>query len=258
MMKPKHNSVLAPLYVLDFDGVICDSAIETAITGWKAAQKIWQDMPNENPSEVIINNFRGVRPFLETGYEAILIMRLLQQGSAIDELNTSYPQTMQSLLQQEKLNINQLKQLFGNTRDQWIKQNPQQWLSMNPLFSGVRQRLESLINHTWYIVTTKQERFVTQIFENYGIEINQQHIYGMDTKKSKQDVLIELKKKHPDQDIIFIEDRLPTLLSISENNKLKSIKLQLVDWGYNTEKDKQLAEQYSIELLTVRNFLSSP
>ena len=32
-----NNSII---YALDFDGVICDSAVETAITGWKAAGSI--------------------------------------------------------------------------------------------------------------------------------------------------------------------------------------------------------------------------
>jgi phosphoglycolate phosphatase-like HAD superfamily hydrolase len=254
-MRLKNNSVPSPVYALDFDGVICDSAIETAITGWKVAQKIWTDMPNENPPETIINDFRRARPFLETGYEAILIIRLLQQGLPVDELNKNYTKAMQSLLEQEKLDTDQLKQLFGSTRDQWITQNPQQWLSMNPLFWGVRQRLERLINHNWYIVTTKQERFVTQILKNYHIEINKQSIYGMDAKKSKQDVLIELKKKHSDQDIIFIEDRLPTLIDISHNNELNNITLQLVDWGYNTKKDKQHAAQYPIEVISIERFI---
>ena len=39
------------IYALDFDGVICDSAIETAVTGWKVAQKIWQDMPSSLPEK---------------------------------------------------------------------------------------------------------------------------------------------------------------------------------------------------------------
>ena len=41
-----NNSII---YALDFDGVICDSAVETAITGWKAASSIWKDMPEAAP-----------------------------------------------------------------------------------------------------------------------------------------------------------------------------------------------------------------
>jgi len=36
-------------YALDFDGVICDSAVETGITGWKSACTLWQGMPETIP-----------------------------------------------------------------------------------------------------------------------------------------------------------------------------------------------------------------
>ena len=244
-----------PIYALDFDGVICDSAIETGMTGWKAAQKIWLDMPKANPPEAIINDFRQVRPFLETGYEAILIIRLLQQGLTVAELSQDYPQQINTLINKEQLNTQKLKQLFGTTRDQWINQSPQEWLNMNPLFTGITQRLETLTNSTWYIITTKQKRFVEQILNNYKINIAKQHIYGMEAKKSKQETLLELSMRHPNQEIIFIEDRLPTLIHISKNKPLKNIKLQLVDWGYNTYNDRKKAQQYCIEIITRKQFI---
>ena len=59
MTKPK-------LYAFDFDGVICDSAIETGITGWRVASKMWPDMPSDIPSNML-DDFRQVRPLIETG-----------------------------------------------------------------------------------------------------------------------------------------------------------------------------------------------
>ncbi|WP_411727104.1 hypothetical protein [Methyloglobulus sp.] len=73
------------IYALDFDGVICDSAVETAITGWKAASGILGDIPKAVPQEMI-GRFRLVRPIIETGYEAILAMRLLQLEEAVEAI----------------------------------------------------------------------------------------------------------------------------------------------------------------------------
>ncbi len=243
------------IYALDFDGVICDSAIETSITGWKATQKIWQDMPDSTAPELLINNFRRVRPFLETGYEAILIIRLLYLGISVNTLCENYHSQIQTLIQSENLDILQLKQIFGATRDSWIKQAPQQWLEMNPLFSGVKSRLKTLTDNTWYIITTKQKRFVENILQEQQINIDYQAIFGMESKMSKQETLLKLLKKHPKQKIIFIEDRLPTLLNIKNNQQLQKIKLQLVDWGYNTDADKEKALQNQIELITVDQFI---
>ncbi|MCK5917460.1 MAG: HAD family hydrolase [Cocleimonas sp.] len=245
-----------PIYALDFDGVICDSAIETGITGWKAAQKIWLDMPNANPTKAIIDDFRQIRPFLETGYEAILIVRLLQQGVRVTELSQNFSHQISALIHKEQLNIKQLKQLFGTTRDHWINQYPQEWLEMNPLFVGITQRLETLANSTWYIITTKQKRFVKQILNHYKINIDDQFIYGMEAQQNKQETLLELSARHPNQDIIFIEDRLPTLIHISKNELLNNITLQLVDWGYNTLEDRMNAQQYPIKIITINQFIA--
>ncbi len=247
------------IYALDFDGVICDSAIETAITGWKAAQNIWQDMPTSLPSNHLINDFRRVRPLLETGYEAIIIIRLLYLKVRPESLLQNYPQQIQTCIESNKLKVPQLKQLFGDIRDHWISQAPQQWLEMNPLFGGIKEQLAILANSTWYIITTKQKRFVKQILQANKINIADHCIYAMEAKMSKQETLIQLSKQHPKQNIIFIEDRLPTLINIQNNQQLKKIKikLKLANWGYNTENDRKKAQQHHIEIISQNQLISS-
>ncbi len=244
------------IYALDFDGVICDSAIETAITGWRAAQKIWQDIPASFPSNSLMNDFRRIRPLLETGYEAIIIIRLLYLQVRFESLLQDYPQQIQACIVSENLEISQLKQLFGDTRDDWILQYPQQWLEMNPLFDGIKQQLATLAGSTWYIITTKQKRFVKQILQAHKVTIDDSCIYAMEAKMSKQETLIKLSKRHPEQKIIFIEDRLPTLIEIKNKKQLKTIKLQLADWGYNTENDKKKAQQHCIEIISRSELIS--
>ncbi|HIO92326.1 MAG TPA: HAD family hydrolase [Leucothrix mucor] len=245
------------IYVLDFDGVICDSAIETGATGWKAAQTLWQDIPRSSPSSQLLDDFRQVRPFLETGYEAILIMCLLQQGYTVDFLCDHYAETLQDLIDSNNLKVATLKKLFGETRDRWIEDNLQEWLDMNPLFAGISDALQRLENNIWYIITTKQERFVQQILNANDISIKAERIYGMESQMSKAHTLLQLIKQHPYQSLIFIEDRLPTLLNINENKSLKNIKLQLVSWGYNTERDKQETQKHPIELIQIGQFITS-
>ena len=50
------------LYALDFDGVICHSAIETAGTAWIAAQTLWPDMQDEGITDSCIQEFVKIRP----------------------------------------------------------------------------------------------------------------------------------------------------------------------------------------------------
>lgn len=74
------------ILALDFDGVICASAMETAMSSVIAAEKHWKD-DKENPMIRVSNNMElfeditnamiKLRPIIETGYENMLLVRLL-------------------------------------------------------------------------------------------------------------------------------------------------------------------------------------
>ena len=244
------------IYALDFDGVICDSAIETSITGWKVAQRYWPEMQQTSIDDEFITAFKQVRPYLETGYEAILIMRLLYTGITTTVLCSDYEQHIATLIIEDKLDTNSLKKAFGSMRDQWIEHNEQQWLDKNPLFSGIAEKLRGLAPTQWYIITTKQERFVQRILKGYQIELAAERIYGMDRQMSKQHVLKALCMKHTSEKMVFVEDRLPTLQGLLDNPMLKKLSLQLVDWGYNTQQDREAITGTTIQLLTLDEFLT--
>lgn len=230
------------LYALDFDGVICDSAVETGMTGWKVASTIWTDMPTEMPAEMI-DLFRLVRPVMETGYEAALIMRNLFEGVSAIELLGNFSQKINNIIERDSLSVKVLKQQFGETRDRWIEQDLDNWIAMNPLFDGVADKIAELNSQPCYIITTKQERFVKQIFDANGIAFPVERIYGLDRNLSKQQILADLLNDNPNHTILFVEDRLPTLSNVLNDHRLNKVALFFADWGYNTAADKRAAKK---------------
>jgi phosphoglycolate phosphatase-like HAD superfamily hydrolase len=248
------NSIL---YALDFDGVICDSAVETAITGWKAATCVWDDMPKAVP-QVMIDRFRLVRPIIETGFEAILAMRLLYLEESVEGIYGAYADKIQALLKEARVSVDELKTLFGETRDSWIANDLADWINMNPLFANVAEKLNGLDQFCpWYVVTTKQERFVKQILKANDIALPDGHIFGLDRNMSKIDVLKGLLQTHPNETLCFVEDRLPTLMNVLNNDELTGVKLFFALWGYNTAEDKAMAaKQQAINLLQLKDFLA--
>ena len=76
------------LFALDFDGVVCDSVGESAVSAWRAAAAEW---PGEFSSasgadrERVLQGLRAVRPVVETGYENLLLARLLLERAAEPE-----------------------------------------------------------------------------------------------------------------------------------------------------------------------------
>lgn len=246
------------IYALDFDGVICDSAVETGMTGWKAGSKIWDDMAGSAPVG-LIDKFRQVRPVIETGYEAILAMRLLHQGETVDDIYGNFADKAASLMASAGVSVDDLKQLFGETRDHWIATDLADWIAMNPLYPGVAERLSVLSRNAhqqpWYIVTTKQERFVKQILAANVIDIEESAIFGLDRNMNKVSVLSALQNDHPDQTVYFIEDRLPTLLNVAKTPHLDQVKLVFALWGYNTDEDKRTALAHRFTAQKLDNFL---
>lgn len=244
------------LYALDFDGVICNSAVETALTGWLAAQSLWADLEGLPLNNKQIQQFTTIRPCLEFGYEAILIVRLLHDNVSLNINCQNYSETIHSLITGNSFNIEVLKALFGETRDSQIQQNEKDWLASNPLFTNIKEKLQMLKQKDWVIVTTKQERFVHAILAANDINLDKNLIFGLDRKLSKQTVLQNLLDENPNRTITFIEDRLPTLTAVQDNPQLDSINLQLVDWGYNTESERKIAKEKEIEVISTKDFLT--
>jgi len=242
------------LYALDFDGVICDSALETSITAWRAAREyLWPKMPEHIPAE-LIEQFKFVRPALETGYEAILIVRLLFEGLAPKTLLNEFTRRIEGLIRRDQLDTDRLKKRFGTTRDKWIENDLVDWLNMNPLFPGIQTKLAAINSEHCFIITTKQERFVQQILSANQISIPKEQIFGLDRQLSKQQVLRQLQDEHPDHPIVFLEDRLPTLIKVKNDQDLKGIKLLLANWGYNTAQDKQQATDLNLNRIDLTDF----
>lgn len=242
------------IYALDFDGVLCDSALETGMAGWKAASVLWDDMRAIQP-EPFVEQFRLVRPLLETGYEAIAIMRLLYEGESVDTLLAQFAEKKQALIDREALDINQLKILFGQTRDSWIQDSLEEWLSLNPLFPGIAEKLQRLTaDYDWYILTTKQERFVIEIFKANRIALPEDRVFGLDRNIDKNAVLSSLLEQSPNLPVCFIEDRLPALVKVMQDERLPGIHLQLVNWGYNLPQDRSDAQRLGIDVITLESF----
>jgi len=90
---------------------------------------------------------------------------------------------------------------------------------------------------------------VKYILESNHIQINDENIYGLDRELSNVEVLHLIKKRHPHNHIVFIEDRLQTLIEVLDNGGVDDVSLKLVSWGYNTPLDRERVNGLGIELI---------
>ncbi|MBR4672891.1 MAG: ribonuclease III [Victivallales bacterium] len=255
---PGKAAVTNTVVALDFDGVICDSASETAVSAWKAARTIWPSLFHRRlPTQKNIDAFRAVRPYLETGYQAILMTKMLQEKLPISEFELHLNEHFQRIMTEHSLTQQQLIELFGATRDNWIAEDQQNWLDWHTLYPGVAEALKANLSKggTHFIIaTTKQERFVSAILKNAGIDFPEDDIFGLERKRKKPVLLAEQLRLKP-MALYFIEDRLKTLFSVESDPELESVKLIYAPWGYGTANDAIIAQDDPhIKTMTLQEF----
>ncbi|KAI3741316.1 hypothetical protein L1987_58988 [Smallanthus sonchifolius] len=225
---------MGDLYALDFDGVLCDNCGETAISAVKAAKLRWPELfttVDSSTEDWIVDQMQTVWPVVETGYETLLLVRLL--------LEIKIP-----LLQRSSV-----------TKGLTVEGILETW-SANRFYPGFPDALR-FASSQLYIVTTKQGRFADALLrELAGVTIPPERIYALGSGP-KVEVLKMLQKQpeHQGLTLHFVEDRLATLKNVIKEPELTGWNLYLVDWGYNTQKEREEAATYSrIHLLQLSDF----
>ena len=253
---PKFPPTQKRLLALDFDGVVCDSAAETAISGWKAATRIWPDkFDTPLPPDSVVQSFRRIRPYLETGYQSILMLRMLIDGETEASFQYSLAEKFAVMMEDFKLAKDELVRQFGSIRDEWIQQNLDDWLAPQNSYPGTIEALKAALRkHRVLILTTKQERFVNAWLKHFNVDFPSENIIGLDRKTPKEETLAELVRANK-KNIHFVEDRLKTLQRVAAIPSLKRVNLHYADWGYGTPAELHEAKSLSrINIITLSDF----
>jgi phosphoglycolate phosphatase-like HAD superfamily hydrolase len=240
------------ILALDFDGVICDSAREAAVAGWKAAARLWPDRFVGDVPAKIVENFRHVRPVMEIGFESILLVRLLQDGYSVSEILKNSTALYSSLMRDEHITQDELTPVYGQTRDTWMADDLPGWLDMHDFYEGMVEALNQS-QVPVYIITTKEKRFARSLCNHAALRIPEENIFGLESGK-KQYVLEALSRRHHKACFHFLEDRLPTLTRMIHGFDF-NIRLYFARWGYHTLDQREQVEKIAeIKVLTQDQF----
>jgi phosphoglycolate phosphatase-like HAD superfamily hydrolase len=244
---------------LDFDGVICDTVQELLKSTWQVYRQVWGASDDGPPPEVAAAYVR-LRPALEIGWESPVLLRAIIEGVPEAELLQEF-QTVwsQRILEAHRLNREDLTARFDAARDMWIRADLRGWLASNHFYPGVAERLRAIAQSDVrvFVLTTKEGRFAHLLLEQNGVKLPTAHVWGKERARSKADLLRILRKEQGVDygDIWFVEDRLKTLQSVAQQADLKTVRLFLATWGYNTPAERKEARADGrIILLTLGQF----
>lgn len=244
-MPEKQPSILA----LDFDGVVCNGLVEYFQTAWQAYCRLWN--PSDlTPPEGLASSFYRLRPVIETGWEMPILIHALLIGIPETEILADWGSIAPKQTQDAGLSSTEIAATVDHIRDEWIARDSDHWLAQHRFYPGVIDRLREILTEPVYlvIITTKEGRFVRQLLQQQQVDLLESQIFGKEVRQPKAQTLRDLTQQFSQQtnqsvEIWFVEDRLKTLQSIQAQPDLKSIRLFLADWGYNTPMERQIADQ---------------
>lgn len=235
---------MKPIVALDFDGVLCDSVRETALSAWKAGARFWPEWENADPEEEWVRRFIRLRPSLETGHQAIFMLRSIIDGLADEDIAENLEAHCRAWREALGLERRDLVDIFGAARDQWIAHDLDSWLACHRFYPGTLPALRRcLADGEVFILTTKQERFVQALLEPQGIPLPPERIYGLDRGLKKTTILDRLGQEFPDSTLHFVEDRAATLQAALADETLEAVRLYYAAWGYGTPADLAWAKK---------------
>ncbi|MFK8185338.1 MAG: HAD family hydrolase [Phormidesmis sp.] len=232
------------LIAFDFDGVICDGLIEYFQTAWTAYCELFHP-DSETPPDGLAEKFYPLRPVVETGWEMPVLVRALVKGASAKQVIEQWPDMALPYLEEAKLTKAQSVQALDGVRDRWIEQDLQSWLDLHRFYDGMLEKLDVLLKGDLpiYIVSTKEGRFIKALLAKSGVDFPTENIIGKEVKRPKYETLRLLKQQHTANHIWFIEDRLPALRGVAQQDDLADVGLFLADWGYNLAPDREAARQ---------------
>lgn len=202
------------LYVLDFDGVVCDSTIECLVTSWNA----WQDFDGKKSkkfskkqfSENQIKEFYRLRPYVKGAGEYFTIYQAKKKNIVI---NNDYK--FRELSSIWKSEIIEFKNFFYRERDLLRDKSIDNWINLHLIYNEVVKFIkDKLLLNQFYLATLKDGKSVRNILEKQKIFLNENLLFDESKISSKLEALDRISSvtETKKSDIIFVDDNLNHLI----------------------------------------------
>ncbi|KAL6495504.1 hypothetical protein OROGR_030067 [Orobanche gracilis] len=203
---------MADLYALDFDGVLCDSCGESSLSAVKAAKVRWPSIFNGVDSALedwIVDQmhicstgsgnrirkliaceatFGDQNPFYSevfSGYltkynhAPFLPFEGVAEDLTVEGMLENWAELKPLVISEWDENKDELIDLFGKVRDEWMDIDMVTWIGANRFYPSVPDALK-FASSKLYVVTTKQSRFADALLrELAGVSIPPERIYGL-------------------------------------------------------------------------------
>ena len=237
------------IYILDFDGVICDSRPECMITSYLAFQTEVDPGCDIEYSASIIpkawqEKFLSYRYLVRVAKEYKLLWRLITEGRSIKDLVRITDQ-----IDYDPEDLASFHSLFYSVRDRWIKEDRDSWLGYNRLYKGMDKAINKWnAGSPLYLVSAKDTNSIQTFLMHSGCHLEPHQVLGTE-KGDKPFHFKAIRALHGNQDMVFIDDN-------TDNLKMAlpfDLTPYLASWGYNHPAGYPEAQRLGIQILSLED-----
>ena len=187
----------------------------------------------------LIKNFKLVRPYIKGAQEYLKFYDYYEKEKQVNINNfIEY--------ENQKLDFEKFSKIFYSMRENLKKKNLDKWISLNLVFSDVKNFLNSL--DSYFIATLKDKKSVVEIMNFHKIQIHENKILDFSIIKSKIEALNKIINDYSikKDDLIFVDDNAFHLI---EPNSF-GYKVFLSNWAdLNNDKHIEIAIENKIDII---------
>lgn len=227
------------ILALDFDGVICDGRREYFRSGWLTYCQVWNPS-NCTPPEGLSDRYLQLAPVIEVDVDVPLLVRALILDLPEEQILDNWYEIKTKILKQDQIHQETLNTEFARLRDEWITQDFENWMSYQPFYPNVKERLEQFLASSvkLVIITNRLQRFALKLLEAEGITLPAEQVFGKQGERPKYQVIQSLLAEK-EQTLWFVEDHVRALYLVEQQSDLRDVSLFIADWGFNTPAVRQ-------------------
>ena len=214
----------APLLVLDFDGVICDSIDECFASSWAAYHELRLGSTGAEPDRATRSAFAGLRPFVRSGEDFVFIQEALARGERVVD-QASFDEAARRGGDEKRATY---RELFYRARAEFFRRDRPGWLALNRVYPAMKEALSRLPpSAPPFVLSTKKPPFIAEILAANGVAIPEGRIVWSDVEPKLRTVA-RLRDQAGRREAIFVEDQIDAI----ERNSDPGIRAYLATWGY--------------------------
>jgi len=235
----------APLYLVDFDGVICDSRFECMVTSHVAHRRLFSARNMPFDASVIApdaaEQFIHYRYLARTAREFALLWDLIDTRTEIND-----EQWIRTRAHADEARLLQFHDAFYATRYQWMEMDMAGWLKIHQLYPGLKNNLVKwLAQDRAHIVSSKDSRSILALLRHHDIDLPESLVGGCEGGDKNEH--FRRLRETAGRDMAFIDDNLENLITARENG----ITGYLASWGYTSADIVDAARLEGFSILTL-------